>query len=262
MNQIKLTSQKTEKALLRWHRSSDFRLFVCPNSGRTEGHEPFLRNCILLAPPHTEGSLHLNRLKGELYGIEFPGELLPGELTGEALSAPMLLPDAQDAFMAYILAAYHLLESGTAWEGLTRQTVQNLLSWFARQPLFTEGERPSHATQLVEQAKQIIREEYASDLTLQQIAQRLYVNPCYLSTVFHAQTGETFRDYLKTVRLQHARRHLLESNRQITDIAMLSGFNSTAYLIRSFREKYGLTPSVFRARHSTSAGKQRSGFSG
>lgn len=260
MNQIKLTSQKTESSLLRWQRSGSYCLLVCPYSGRTEEHEPFLRNCIVLAPPYTEGSLHLNRLKGELYGVEFPGELLPGELAEQLSATPMLLPDGQDAFLDYFMAAYRLLESGTAWEGLTRQTVQNLLLWLARQPLFTEGERPSHARQLVEQAKQIIREEYASDLTLQQIAQRLYVNTSYLSTVFHEQTGETFRDYLKTVRLQHARRHLLESNRQITDIAMLSGFNSTAYLIRSFREKYGLTPGVYRAQHSNSAGKRKSGF--
>lgn len=253
MVQIKLSCLKTENGAINWRTGDGYGLLVCPYPGRIGQRDTFLRNCGVLAPPHAEGRLLLNRLRGEAYCITFGQELLPQEPAQGTITAPVLLADMDDGFIDYFLAAFRLLESGGRPE-LARQTVECLLQWLSGQPLFTAGRQTSHARQLVEQARQIIQAEFASDLTLQQLAERLFINPCYLSTVFHEQTGQTFREYLKTVRLQHARRHLLESNRQITDIAMLSGFNSTAYLIRSFREKYGITPSVFRAQQSIDPG--------
>lgn len=168
-----------------------------------------------------------------------------------------ILPDCPEAFAAYFRSVHGLLDANPSAGLLFEQTVSLLLQWM--ELLLSQNEArsalPSYRT-LAEKARKIILDEYAADLTLECVAERLFVNTCYLSTIFRRHTGTTFRNYLRTVRLQHAQKLVLQSNMQITDIALQVGFNSSAYLIRSFREEFGSTPMAMRQQSQSERTKE------
>lgn len=75
---------------------------------------------------------------------------------------------------------------------------------------------------------------HANGLTVRQ-AQRMF-----------ASTGTTFTDFVLEQRLLLSRRLLLQESarhRKISDIAFTAGFNDLSYFHRSFKKRFGLTPS-------------------
>lgn len=99
---------------------------------------------------------------------------------------------------------------------------------------------------VVSKAIDLIAKNYASPLTLKEVADQLFVNPSYLSCTFHRKTGVTFSSYLLDVRLTAAKDQLLTTNELISTVSVNSGFSSSAYFISCFKKKYGLTPYAFR----------------
>lgn len=172
--------------------------------------------------------------------LTFPAPYLPG-----ALHTPVALPDPDEALVRYYQVTFDLLATD-AGAAPVAQTLSALSAWI----LAALPREDSPTRRLTEQAKQIIRRDYATDLTLKAVAAELFVNPSYLSTVFHRVEGCTFCKYLTRVRLAHVCRLLTQSNYLVSDIAMQVGFNSSAYLISIFRKEYGLTPNAYRAMYT------------
>ena len=93
---------------------------------------------------------------------------------------------------------------------------------------------------------QYIHANFRSDISLTDIAQRLYLSPSWVSRVFQKAAGERFAAYLRRVRLEYARRLLEETEIPVTQAATDSGFSTPSLFNRSFREEYGMTPSEYR----------------
>ena len=56
----------------------------------------------------------------------------------------------------------------------------------------------------------------------------------------------TFQQYLSGLRLEKARRLLLESDKKLLDICLECGFSDGKYLNRLFAKRYGCTPKEYR----------------
>jgi AraC-like DNA-binding protein len=66
------------------------------------------------------------------------------------------------------------------------------------------------------------------------------------SRFFRRATGNTFTDFVNHVRINRACQFLMESDRQITNIAYDVGFNNIANFNRRFLDIKGMTPREFR----------------
>lgn len=91
-----------------------------------------------------------------------------------------------------------------------------------------------------------IKENYTAEITLASTAKKIHVSPSYLSTLFKAETNETFSQYLTHTRLASSIRMLKSTHLSITDIALSCGFSNQSYFIKIFRETYGVTPKQYR----------------
>ncbi|MEN1786289.1 MAG: helix-turn-helix transcriptional regulator, partial [Bacteroidota bacterium] len=60
------------------------------------------------------------------------------------------------------------------------------------------------------------------------------------------RTGQTFVNYLNSVRISNASRLLLETDQNISEIAYATGFNNLANFNRIFNKSKQLTPSQYR----------------
>lgn len=86
-------------------------------------------------------------------------------------------------------------------------------------------------------------------LSVSKIAARHGVTPRYIHMLFEAE-GATFSEYVVGRRLAHAHRLLNDprfAERAIGAIALEAGFNDQSYFNRTFRRRFGMTPSEARA---------------
>ena len=63
-----------------------------------------------------------------------------------------------------------------------------------------------------------------------------------------------FNDYINSLRVSNACKHLLNSDRSVTEISEIVGFNTLRTFNRAFFKQMGVTPSQYRIRpHSDSS---------
>ena len=96
------------------------------------------------------------------------------------------------------------------------------------------------------QVKFFLTQNYASEVTLEQLARRFEVSPAYLSRLFRHEFGVSFSRYLTTLRLEAAVALLHNTALQVSEVALRCGFNANSYFIQVFRAHFGTTPGNYR----------------
>jgi AraC family transcriptional regulator len=99
----------------------------------------------------------------------------------------------------------------------------------------------------LEKAQQMIECDFASPLSLAEIASVVEIHPVHLARQFRAVHGCTVGDYIREVRIAFARRQLTTTDMPISEIALSSGFFDQSQLTRAFKRVTGRTPAVYRA---------------
>lgn len=95
-------------------------------------------------------------------------------------------------------------------------------------------------------AKQTAETLYSEPLTLKQCADKIFINEKYLGRIFKEQLGKSFHEYLNEVRLQRAKSLLTDTVLSIATIAYECGFSNIPYFNRTFKKRFGATPSYIR----------------
>ena len=107
------------------------------------------------------------------------------------------------------------------------------------------------STMVVDKVIAIIRSEYKNpSLTMEYIAQRVFLSPNYLSAMFRRLKGESINGFIKNYRLERARELLKNSNIKVKDIAGLVGFASDGYFATVFRKAEGMSATEYREQNS------------
>lgn len=104
----------------------------------------------------------------------------------------------------------------------------------------------SQDRQRVRQIQNYIQANYQSQISLNNLADQLYLSNAYLSKYVKKHLGLTFMEYLNNVRLFHAVDELLYTKKNMTHIALDNGFPTSASFTKAFRDIYGEAPSEYR----------------
>ncbi len=95
-------------------------------------------------------------------------------------------------------------------------------------------------------AKAYMEEHFAQDLAVADVARAVGMSESLLYRLF-CEEGCTPVEYLRTLRLSHAKRLLLEFPKMpIADIATACGFADSAYFCKVFRDREHMTPRAYR----------------
>jgi len=93
-----------------------------------------------------------------------------------------------------------------------------------------------------------IQENYARDISLNDISEHFNVSPSYLSTMFKYYTGKNFKEYLNLCRVKASKELMQkESNLKINEIAKRVGCSGSVTFIRMFRKYEGMSPGQYYA---------------
>lgn len=88
-----------------------------------------------------------------------------------------------------------------------------------------------------------LNENYACKISLDQIAQNLYLSPVYISKLFKEETGESPINYLIKIRLNKARELLVQGEYgSIKSIANQVGYEDVYHFSKLFKKYYGTSP--------------------
>ncbi|MNW25978.1 Transcriptional regulatory protein DegU [compost metagenome] len=99
----------------------------------------------------------------------------------------------------------------------------------------------------IDVALQYIRAHYTEDLSLERVASVVFLNPVYFSQLFKQKTGQGYKDYVISLRMEEAKNLLLQPQLKLADIAEKIGYNDMRHFTQVFRRKCGMTPTEYRA---------------
>lgn len=91
-----------------------------------------------------------------------------------------------------------------------------------------------------------IQENYAAELTLERMAERLKLSSGYLSVYFKRKSGMNFLEYLNQVRIEKAKELLQLTELKVQEIGERVGYTSSNSFFRMFKKWTGLTPGDYR----------------
>jgi len=111
-----------------------------------------------------------------------------------------------------------------------------------------EEEEETEGNFIVSRAIKYIHEHYSEKLTLQQLADYLYVSTWHLCRVLKKSTNMNFVDILNNIRIEYAKKFLKETNLKVYEISHRVGYSDIAYFSKVFRSVTGMSPKQFRER--------------
>lgn len=99
---------------------------------------------------------------------------------------------------------------------------------------------------VVFKAMEYIRQNYDRKLSLEDIAQHVYLSRSYLSSLFREEAGQTLFSYINQVRVEKSKLFLMNPSSSLAEVAALCGFEDQSYFTKVFRKITGLSPKQYR----------------
>ena len=90
---------------------------------------------------------------------------------------------------------------------------------------------------------------------LEELSALADIHEVHLVRAFHRRFGATPGAYLRGLRVEHARRALIDSDAPIADLALEAGFSSQAHFTRVFHQLEGTTPATYRRGRRRATGR-------
>ncbi len=138
-------------------------------------------------------------------------------------------------------AGYELASIGLIWQ-LFGQLLQEH-AYTVTDPAIRRNEK---STEQIKSVLNYIRKNFASPLTLSELAAVLNMSPEHFCRLFHSIIGKSPIDYVNYYRIECACELLCTSCKSITDVAYSCGFNDLSYFNRMFKKYKKATPGCYR----------------
>ena len=127
------------------------------------------------------------------------------------------------------------------------ETLAALLTLLMEESWDPESRRHSpFRKQDLQEIKEYLDRHYAQRITLDDLADRFYINKFYLTRIFKEQFGTSINNYLLQTRITHAKQLLRFTDRTIESIGRECGIEDANYFSRMFRKEEGISPGEFR----------------
>ncbi len=103
---------------------------------------------------------------------------------------------------------------------------------------------------VVEQIINYFEEHYAEKISLDGIAENMYMSPFYISKIFKSETGDTPIRHLINIRLERAKELLGQNaDSSIQEVAAAVGYDDAYHFSKLFKKRYGYPPSQVRKKN-------------
>ena len=157
------------------------------------------------------------------------------------ISHTSLHPDVCYAMQALLREAFQTKPSATLFQAYSAIILTRTLTGFHLVDKSSIG-----SGDLIYRTVEYIAQHFQEDISLQSMANALYVSPYALSRVFSVTFHMNFNRYLNTTRLRFVLSQLEYSDTPITEAAFNAGFESQRTFNRFFQETFHMSPRQYR----------------
>ena len=98
----------------------------------------------------------------------------------------------------------------------------------------------------VQKAVVYIEEHFEENLSLSSLSAQFHVESSYFSKMFRKETGENLMLYICKKRMEKAIEYMKNSERSLTEIAFMVGYDDYTYFNKVFRKMMNISPREFR----------------
>ncbi|WNR46154.1 response regulator transcription factor [Paenibacillus roseipurpureus] len=127
--------------------------------------------------------------------------------------------------------------------GSLRSFMTSMIEDIAR---YMQNKHNSKSQKVISRIKQYIDQNYMNNITIQLLAEEVFLSPTYMCQIFKQETGETIIEYLTKVRIDKAKELLKSPDLKIFVIAEMVGFENATYFTSVFKKITGLIPGKYR----------------
>lgn len=99
---------------------------------------------------------------------------------------------------------------------------------------------------LISKILQYINKNYTYNITMEKLSEKFNYSVSAISHQFKKETGVSLNKYIENLRMKSAKSLMLETDLQLTEIALSLGFCNVAYFSTLFKRHMGITPSEYR----------------
>ncbi|KYH29507.1 MULTISPECIES: response regulator transcription factor [Clostridium] len=94
-----------------------------------------------------------------------------------------------------------------------------------------------------------IDNNYSRDISLNTVANHVHLNSQYLSRYFKQKLGITFTQYVTNLKIEKAKKLLINTDKSITQVSMEVGFSDVSYFSKVFYKNENLSPYKFKCKY-------------
>ncbi len=106
--------------------------------------------------------------------------------------------------------------------------------------------RHTKSKRIFDSVREYIEENYFdSNLSVEGIANAIFINSSYLRKVFKKEMNMSVNDYIVEIRLLKAKELIGSGNIKLSDVSEMIGYNDPGYFSKSFKKKFGFSPSEY-----------------
>ncbi|MDQ1912679.1 AraC family transcriptional regulator [Paenibacillus sp. GD4] len=182
--------------------------------------------------------IHFEEIKRDLAGCPFP--------LGKIMIQDVIRLSSTYHYLRHLA---HLTNNPDIRFRLMRQYVVPDLLLLTELELLQHKRRHKTNDLLMQQAFRYLQTHACRPFSMKQLAADLGMSPSQLTRRFQSAYGVGPAAYVTTLRLEEAKRLLLETEDTLEAIAFQCGYESGSYLCRIFTAKTGLNPSLFRQKY-------------
>lgn len=99
---------------------------------------------------------------------------------------------------------------------------------------------------IIQKSMEYINDNVSTNISLDCVAEYIYLSPSYFSKLFKKEMGINFIDYLNKVRIEESKKYLTDLKISLTDIAHTVGFTDQSYYTKVFKKIEGISPGQYR----------------
>jgi AraC family transcriptional regulator len=217
--------------------------------------------CVLITKPGSERTVtHVHEVPDECtifdFKMDFYNQLVDYRkdikfFKDLDLHSTLVKTDAETEFLHFYITKLVLTKSSGKLEidnlviEMIEKVLGNISDYFPDVGINARLKR-NHLT-TIECAKDYIVNNYTKDISLRELSDYCCVSPFHFSRIFKTFTSYAPHQFLLNIRLKNAEVLLRNTNKEVSEVAFASGFNSIEYFTSAFKERFKLPPSKFKA---------------
>ncbi len=102
---------------------------------------------------------------------------------------------------------------------------------------------------VVDETIDFIRANISRDISRDEVAEHVFLNPDYLSRMFKKETGYSISEYILKMRMSMACELLVKTNLSVSKVAVSCGYTHMAHFSKMFKKETQLTPVEYRSKY-------------